>query len=78
MSPFCSSYQVTFFIAESSSVVLVLNDILGQPRDTLVNQWLGRGLYQYLPDISPLQSGVYFHKLIAGNQVDMKGTVILK
>jgi hypothetical protein len=76
--PFSPTDEVRFFVADSVPVLLVLFDLVGTPRDTLVNGWLKRGLYSTYPDVTNLTSGVYFYHFTAGNYSEQKRTIVMK
>jgi hypothetical protein len=79
-NPFNPSTNLEFGISELGFVSLKIYDGLGREVQTLVNEQLAPGTYNYqFSTINyPLSSGVYFYKLEAGSFVETKRMVLLK
>jgi len=79
-NPFNPTTNLEFGISELGFVSLKIYDGLGREVQTLVNEQLAPGTYNYqFSTINyPLSSGVYFYKLEAGSFVETKRMVLLK
>jgi len=79
-NPFNPSTNLEFGISELGFVSLKIYDGLGREVQTLVNEQLAPGTYNYqFSTINyPLSSGVYFYRLEAGSFVETKRMVLLK
>jgi photosystem II stability/assembly factor-like uncharacterized protein len=63
---------------QTSSVKLVIYDLLGREVTTLVNEELKPGTYEAEWDGSNFSSGVYFYKIISGYFVETKKMILMK
>ncbi|MDP8207380.1 MAG: right-handed parallel beta-helix repeat-containing protein [Candidatus Electryonea clarkiae] len=71
-NPFNSNTFINFNLAKSSSVLLSINNLLGQDVSVLVDERLASGFHTYnLSDQLPA-SGIYFYTLRAGEFVERK------
>jgi len=79
-NPFNPSTNLEFGISELGFVSLKIYDGLGREVQTLVNEQLAPGTYNYqFSTINyPLSSGVYFYRLEAGRFVETKRMMLLK
>lgn len=77
-NPFNPTTNITYSIAESANVNLVVYDILGRRIATLVNEVQSPGQYQVNFDATRLASGTYIYRLEAGGQVSIKKMMLLK
>ncbi len=62
-NPFNSSSLIQFELPFDSYTILKIYDVLGREIDTIVEQDLTKGTYQYSFDSKEFPSGVYFYKL---------------
>jgi len=77
-NPFNPSTQIEFEIAARSAVNLTVFDIFGHPVSSLVNEIKDAGHYNINFDASNLPSGIYFYKIIAGNQSLTRKMILTK
>jgi hypothetical protein len=83
-NPFNPSTVIKFQVPNSGFVKLSIYDILGREISTLVNEELHAGTYQVDFDGSKFASGVYFYRLVVGDNtnngrfVDTKKMVLVK
>jgi hypothetical protein len=82
-NPFNPSTTLSFVIGQPSFVSLKIFDVLGNKIVTLVNEEKPSGSYEvefngYSGNGINLTSGVYFHKLQAGNFVETKKMILLR
>ena len=77
-NPFNPSTNIKFDIAENSITELKVYDLNGKEIETLVNESLTPGSYEYNFNAVNLPSGVYFYKLKAGDFVSTKRMVLIK
>jgi predicted outer membrane repeat protein len=77
-NPFNATTSIEFEIPSSGLVKLELYDIQGRFTATLLNNLLSAGLHQIKFNGSELPSGVYFYRLTAQNQLQIRKMVILK
>ena len=67
-NPFNPTTRIEYAIPKTATVKLVVVDVLGREIQTLVNEEKSAGLYKIEFNGSELASGVYFYKLVYGNQ----------
>jgi hypothetical protein len=82
-NPFNPSTKIKFSIPrsdnkETSTVKLVVYDILGNEITTLVNEPKLPGNYEINFDGKNLSSGVYYYKLAAGSNTEIKKMILVK
>jgi len=77
-NPFNPTTRIEFEIAARSAVNLTVFDLFGHPVSTLVNETKDAGRYNINFDASNLPSGIYFYKVIAGNQSMTRKMVLTK
>ena len=77
-NPFNPSTTIKFSIPKSSFVTLKVYDISGREIQTLVNNNLPIGEYNYTFNASSISSGVYFYKISTGEFTDIKRMAIVK
>jgi len=82
-NPFNPSTKINFSLPQANQVTLKIYDITGKEIVTLVNQkfsagkyttdWMGTDAYG-----KAVSSGVYFYKIVAGNNIQTKRMVLIK
>ncbi len=79
-NPFNPETVIKYNIPKESYVKLSIFDILGQEVAILINELQNAGTYNYLFSIKNYQlpSGIYFYKLKAGNNIDIKKMILTK
>ena len=77
-NPFRSFTTISFNIKEPSNVTLTLYDMLGRKLQTIFSGYRIAGLYEEEMSAENLPSGVYFFKLVAGNQKETQKCTIMK
>ena len=77
-NPFNPSTTIKFSIPKSSFVTLKIYDISGREIQTLVNNNLPIGAYNFTFDATEISSGVYFYKIVAGNFIEIKRMALVK
>ena len=77
-NPFNSKTVIIYEVMESSYVSLSIFDYLGRQVKTLVNDFKVLGVYRAELTTEGLPSGIYFLRLIAGKQVHVRKTLLLK
>ncbi|MDD5766214.1 MAG: T9SS type A sorting domain-containing protein [Candidatus Marinimicrobia bacterium] len=77
-NPFNPTTRIEFEIAEKAAVNLTVFDIFGHSVKTLVNESKSAGHYSVTFDGSDLSSGIYFYKVVAGNQTMTRKMVLTK
>ena len=77
-NPFNPSTTIGFDIPQSSSVKLVIYDMLGKVVDILVNKHMDAGSYNISYTNHNLSSGIYFYELNAGTYRDIKRMTLIK
>jgi hypothetical protein len=77
-NPFNPETKITFDIVKNGLTKLTVFDITGRTINTLVNQNLDAGKYEYFLNASSLPSGIYFYKLESGNFVQTKRMILIK
>lgn len=77
-NPFNPSTQISFNLPSSMNVNLAVFDMLGREVVTLLNGKAKAGLNYISYNASNLSSGIYFYRLIAGNEVATKKMILIK
>jgi hypothetical protein len=82
-NPFNPETTIEFQIPETSPVHLEIVDIMGRTVRTLASGQFSPGAYRIVWDATDgsgarLSSGVYFYRLVAGENVFLKKMVLLK
>jgi len=77
-NPFNPSTNIKFNIKEPGFVRLNVFDALGREVETLLNQKMNSGQYEYKFDASYLPSGLYFYRLQAGAFTQTNRMMLLK
>jgi len=77
-NPFNPSTVIKFQVASSSSVKLIVFDVLGREVAALVDEQLKPGTYEVEWNASNYPSGVYFYKLEAGDYTQTKKMLMIK
>ncbi|MDD3965695.1 MAG: T9SS type A sorting domain-containing protein [Candidatus Neomarinimicrobiota bacterium] len=77
-NPFNPVTTISYQLAETGGVQLIVYDMSGRRIRTLVNEYANAGSYKVSFDASDLASGVYFYQLNAGNTVITKKMVLMK
>jgi hypothetical protein len=78
-NPFNNSSKFKIQISKLAEVRIVIYDVTGKLINTIVNQKLNAGTYEFSFDGSNYSSGVYFYSLIVdGVIIDTKKMILLK
>lgn len=77
-NPFNPNTTISFSIAKSDNVKLVVSDVLGKEVAVLVNEFKSAGRYDINFDASALSSGIYFYTLTSGNFTETKKMFLIK
>lgn len=77
-NPFNQMTKIKFIIPKSCYVSLKIYDVLGSEVADLLNGILSEGIYYIDFDSGSLQSGYYFNRLIANNEVIIKEMLLVK
>lgn len=77
-NPFNPTTVISYQLSAISDVTLKVYDILGREVATLVNQKQSAGKYSVTFNGNALPSGVYFYRLVAGNDMAVKKLLLLK
>lgn len=77
-NPFNPSTTIAYSLPEPSFATLKLYNTLGEEIRTLVNEFKDAGRYTATTDLSRMPSGVYFYRLTAGRNHDVKRMMLVK
>jgi hypothetical protein len=77
-NPFNPVTNMSFVISYSSFVSLKVYDVLGNETALLLNEEKQPGYYQLTFDAGSLPSGIYFYKLLVGNNFVTKKMLLIK
>jgi hypothetical protein len=77
-NPFNPSTLIGYEIGERSRVSLIIYDLLGRQAGMLVSDVQSPGHYRVTFNASGLPSGVYFYRLIAGRNVQVKKMAVMR
>jgi hypothetical protein len=77
-NPFNPSTNIEYTIPEKSHVTLKIYDVLGKEVISLVDKNQEPGTYVSIWNAKNFSSGIYFYRLIAGNNIQTKRMVLSK
>ncbi len=77
-NPFNPTTTISFSLAKSSDVKLIVVNSLGQAIVTLVDEFRSVGSHSVSFNASNLPSGIYFYRIIAGNFTEVKKMILVK
>jgi len=77
-NPFNPSTEIRYQLAEPGMVRLIVYDLVGQEVGVLVNKYQPAGYYATRFDAKGISSGVYVYRLMAGDFVQSRRTVLIK
>ena len=78
-NPFNPSTTIEFTLPQDSPVALEVYNFKGQLVTTLIDQKIHAGYHHIVWDAKDLGSGIYFIKLVAGDQhIDYQKVILLK
>jgi len=77
-NPFNPATMISYQLPINSLVMLKVYDILGREVRTLVDGRMNAGVHTVQFDASDLPSGVYFYRILAGEYVSMKKSLLVK
>ena len=77
-NPFNPTTTIKFSLHNRTDIKLIIYDVLGRQLETLVDESRNSGDYDVIFDGSKLSSGIYYYRLISGNNGITKKFVILK
>ena len=77
-NPFNPSTNISFYLPQESKVILKIYDLRGALVNTLVNEQLQSGRYDYTFDASNYSSGLYFYQLSTNGVILTKKMLLIK
>jgi DNA-binding beta-propeller fold protein YncE len=77
-NPFNPTTTIAFSIPVKGNVTVQVFNMLGEVIETLVNQELDPGKYNYDFDATALSSGTYIYRISAGTNVEVRKMILLK
>jgi len=77
-NPFNPSTIINYQLPKANHVTLRLYDAIGREVATLVDEYKEAGSYDIQFNASKLSSGVYFYRIQAGENVDLKKMILMK
>jgi hypothetical protein len=77
-NPFNPSTTIAFSLPSQSFVSLKVFDVLGREVATIVSEEMAAGTYSRRWNATKLSSGIYFYRLQAGSNTQMKKLILLK
>ncbi len=77
-NPFNPSTKISFNLAETGFISLIVYDVLGNEVSTLVNEEKPAGEYEVEFSGNGLTSGVYFYQLRTGSFIQTKKMILMK
>ncbi|MBL7977132.1 MAG: T9SS type A sorting domain-containing protein [Bacteroidetes Order II. Incertae sedis bacterium] len=75
-NPFNPSTTLSYSLPQEANVRLTMYDVTGREVSVLVNQKQSQGMHQVMWQASSFASGVYFYKLVIGDQI-LSGKLML-
>jgi len=77
-NPFNPATKIKFFIPENTFTSLKIYDVTGKEINTIVNENLSRGEYEYLWNANNLPSGIYFYRLETESYTQTRKMILVK
>jgi len=77
-NPFNPSTIISWRLAESGKVILTVYDMLGNEVALLVNEVKQAGRHEAVFNGKNLASGIYFYKIVCGNNFEIKKMMLLR
>ena len=77
-NPFNPETNITFSLINKNRTTLEITDITGRVIASLVNEILPAGIYSVKWNATNYPSGIYFYKLVSGNNRDIKKLTLIK
>ncbi len=77
-NPFNARTEIMFAIPEAANVDLTVYNTLGQKVATLVSGKMDAGYHKVNWNASSISSGIYFYKLTAGDQTEVREMTLIK
>jgi len=77
-NPFNPTTTISFSIPKKQSVKVIIYNSLGEIVQTLINKNLEAGIHTYNFDADNLGSGIYYYKVVAGNNIQIRKMMLLK
>jgi aminopeptidase N len=77
-NPFNSTTNIVYQLRRQGEVTLKIYDVLGREITTLVNARQAPGAYEYQWTPYTCASGIYFYRLLAGNEFLQKKMILLR
>ncbi|MCP4634041.1 MAG: T9SS type A sorting domain-containing protein [candidate division Zixibacteria bacterium] len=77
-NPFNANTNISFDLAQAGKVNLSVYNLMGQELEILVNENLQAGSHSISWNASNYSSGIYFYKLLTGEQTSTKRMTLLK
>ena len=77
-NPFNPTTTITFKLGKEGMTSLTIYNVLGQKVKVLLNEVLQAGIYSVPFNGEKLPSGIYFYKLQANNQIQVKKMLLAK
>jgi pectate lyase len=74
-NPFSPSTRIRFTLKEHTKVLLEIHDINGVKNQTLADDWLSEGSYDFLWEPGNLPAGMYYLVLKTGKFIQVKKVV---
>lgn len=77
-NPFNPTTKIEFSISSDNNVEVNVFNVLGLKVATLMNEYVQAGTHTVEFDASNLSSGIYFYKIVCGNNSEMKKMILLR
>ena len=77
-NPFNPNTKIRFDVPKSEFITMKIFDALGRELTTLINEQLQPGTYEAEFNGASYPSGVYFYKIISGNNTETKKMILVK
>jgi hypothetical protein len=77
-NPFNPVANITYTLAENTTVQIMVYNLLGRKVSSLVNEFQPQGNYSIRWNASSQSGGIYFIQMIAGNTINTRKLVLIK
>jgi hypothetical protein len=77
-NPFNPNTTIMYSLPERSYVTLDIFNILGQKKVTLVDEYQDAGTHTVIWQANDISSGVYFYRIVAGDNTESRKLLLLK
>lgn len=77
-NPFTHQTTISYYLPMESHVVIQVYDLSGKHTEKLIDKIQDKGTYDIIFDAASLQEGIYYYRIIAGNNKGIGKIILIK